>query len=300
MQSWIFNSTRNGGQCHQIFWNSTNDDWTCAENLLMISFQCTIPSLGLSRDGPSCDTPGSVSCVSSAHTRYSHRILTDQLTVAACSLLPPVRVFNCRALLPSYLCFSYKTTITHAKYQFHFKRAGSTNNRPNNASQLCRQTIAIIMMIIWWILLTLVSSSGFLVLVTLAVTGQRRFGAGHMNQMFDRMQRAQQDSYGKNRFYCDHGSNDSLIGVNSFQNKFSAWPFPRQWCLDQCWGQQKMFDQIFWTGWNDNFIIGSEGLKTVKICLLQPPIQTPPSSSRWWTDQNSIFEVQGWAQCLQM
>ena len=64
-------------------------------------------------------------------------------------------------------------------------------------------------------------------LVTLAVTGQRRFGAGHMNQMFDRMQRAQQDSYGKNRFYCDHGSNDSLIGVNSFQNKFSAWPFPR-------------------------------------------------------------------------
>ena len=114
----------------------------------MISFQCTIPSLGLSRDGPSCDTPGSVSCVSSAHTRYSHRILTDQLTVAACSLLPPVRVFNCRALLPSYLCFSYKTTITHAKYQFHFKRAGSTNNRPHNASQICRQTIAIITMMI--------------------------------------------------------------------------------------------------------------------------------------------------------
>ena len=41
-------------------------------------------------------------------------------------VLPPVRVFNCRALLPSYLCFSYKTTITHAKYQFHIKRAGST------------------------------------------------------------------------------------------------------------------------------------------------------------------------------
>merc|ERR1740123_2053712 len=35
----------------------------------------------------------------------------------------------------------------------------------------------------------------FAVLVTVAVTGQRRFGAGHMNQMFDRMQRAQQDSY---------------------------------------------------------------------------------------------------------
>ena len=48
-------------------------------------------------------------------------------------------------------------------------------------------------------LLTFVSSSGFLVLVTVAVSGQRRFGAGHMNQMFDRMQRAQQDSYGENR-----------------------------------------------------------------------------------------------------
>merc|ERR1711976_978403 len=41
----------------------------------------------------------------------------------------------------------------------------------------------------------LLNFAGFLVLVTLAVTGQRRFGAGHMNQMFDRMQRAQQDSY---------------------------------------------------------------------------------------------------------
>ena len=48
-------------------------------------------------------------------------------------------------------------------------------------------------------LLMFVSSSGFLVLVTVVVTGQRRFGAGHMNQMFDRMQRAQQDSYGENR-----------------------------------------------------------------------------------------------------
>ena len=82
----------------------------------------------------------------SAHTGYSHRILTGQLTVAACSLLPPVRVFNCRALLPSYLCFSYKTTITHAKYQFHFKRAGSTYNHSHNASQLCRQTIITMIM----------------------------------------------------------------------------------------------------------------------------------------------------------
>ena len=71
-----------------------------------------------------------------------------------------------------------------------------------------------------------VSFSGFLVLVTVAVTGQRRFGAGHMNQMFDRMQRAQQDSYGE--IVMMEGSIDSLIGANSFQNKFSTWPFPRQ------------------------------------------------------------------------
>ena len=73
-----------------------------------------------------------------------------------------------------------------------------------------------------------VSLSGFLVLVTVAVTGQRRFGAGHMNQMFDRMQRAQQDSYGEIVIVMVEGSTDSLIGVNSFQNKFSTWPFPRQ------------------------------------------------------------------------
>ena len=71
-----------------------------------------------------------------------------------------------------------------------------------------------------------VSFSGFLVLVTVAVTGQRRFGAGHMNQMFDRMQRAQQDSYGE--IVMMEGSIDSLIGGNSFQNTFSTWPFPRQ------------------------------------------------------------------------
>ena len=65
-------------------------------------------------------------------------------------------------------------------------------------------------------------------LVTVAVTGQRRFGAGHMNQMFDRMQRAQQDSYGEIVIVMMEGSIDSLIGVNSFQNKFSTWPFPRQ------------------------------------------------------------------------
>ena len=65
-------------------------------------------------------------------------------------------------------------------------------------------------------------------LVTVAVTGQRRFGAGHMNQMFDRMQRAQQDSYGEIVIVMVEGSTDSLIGVNSFQNKFSTWPFPRQ------------------------------------------------------------------------
>ena len=59
--------------------------------------------------------------------------LDTQCILTAASVLPllllpapPVRVFNSRALLPSYLCFSYKTTITHAKYQFHFKRAAST------------------------------------------------------------------------------------------------------------------------------------------------------------------------------
>ena len=52
--------------------------------------------------------------------------LTNWQPGLACAApAPPVRVFNSRALLPSYLCFSYKTTITHAKYQFHFKRAGS-------------------------------------------------------------------------------------------------------------------------------------------------------------------------------
>ena len=65
-------------------------------------------------------------------------------------------------------------------------------------------------------------------LVTVAVTAQRRFGAGHMNQMFDRMQRAQQDSYGEIVIVMMEGSIDSLIDVNSFQNKFSTWPFPRQ------------------------------------------------------------------------
>ena len=63
-------------------------------------------------------------------------------------------------------------------------------------------------------------SSGLLVLVTVA-TAQRRFGAGHMNQMFDRMQRAEQDSYGERRACDDGGINDSLIGAYSVQNKFS-------------------------------------------------------------------------------
>ena len=175
---------------------------------------------------PSCDNPCDVSWPLTLDT---HRILTDQLTAA--SVLPLLLLRPSEFLTP--VLFFPRIYAFRIKQQLHMRSISSTLNaqgahqslaqcfstlQANNYNHLQEEDIVD----------HDVSFSGFLVLVTVAVNGQRRFGAGHMNQMFDRMQRAQQDSYGEIVIVMVEGSTDSLIGVNSFQNKFSTWPFPRQ------------------------------------------------------------------------
>ena len=109
-------------------------------------------------------------------------------------------------------------------------------------------------------LLMFVSSSGFLVLVTVVVTGQRRFGAGHMNQMFDRMQRAQQDSYGENRLWWRR-QQWQANWRQFIPKQILNLAFPPTMMFGSVLGQKNGRSKIFWTGWNDNFIIGSKGIE---------------------------------------